>query len=122
MLPALRAGSIQASASLGGGRGASAARERHLVRRVLVVAQIALALTLLVDSGLTIRSFQRLAAVDPGFDPTGVQTFQLSLPERQYEGASARLAFHRQLVERLGALPGATAATAVNNVPLSAGP
>ena len=120
VLPALRAGSMPASASLGeGARGASAARERHLVRRVLVVAQIALSLTLLVGSGLTIRSFQRLAAVDPGFDSTGVQTFRLSLPEGRYESGSARLGFHRQLIERLGALPGATAAAAVSSVPLS---
>ena len=70
VLPALRVGSIQASASLGGGaRGASAARERHLARRVLVVAQIALALTLLVGSGLTIRVVPAVGSGRPGVRP-----------------------------------------------------
>ena len=120
LLPALRAGAIPAAASLSdGARGATATRDRHLVRRLLVVAQIALALTLLVGSGLTIRSFQRLASVDPGFDPAEVLTFRLSLPEGRYEDAGARLSFHRQLIGRLGALPGATAAAAVTTVPLS---
>jgi predicted permease len=119
LLPALRAGAIPASASLSeGARGASATRERHLVRRVLVVAQIALALTLLIGSGLAARSFQRLAAVDPGFDPAQVIRFRLSLPEQRYETAVARLSFHRRLLERLGGLPGAMSVAAVDFVPL----
>ena len=117
-LPALKAAAIPASASLSeGARGASASRERHLTRRVLVVAQIALALTLLVGSGLAARSFQRLSAVDPGFDPARVLTLRLSLPERRYDSSQSRLQFHRQLLERLAALPGATAVAAVSDVP-----
>ena len=119
VLPALKASAIPASASLNeGARGASATRERHLTRRVLVVAQIALALTLLVGSGLAARSFQRLASVDAGFDPTGVLSFRLSLPERRYESDESRLLFHRRLLERLTALPGATAVAAVSDLPL----
>jgi predicted permease len=119
VLPALKAGAIPASACLNeGGRGASATRERHLTRRVLVVVQIALALTLLVGSGLAARSFQRLASVDPGFDPTGVLSLRLSLPELRYESDESRLQFHRQLLERLTALPGATAVGAVSDLPL----
>ena len=70
VLPAWRATAVAAAGSTtAGARGATAGRERQLARRGLVVVQIALALTLLVGSGLAVRSFQRLAAVDPGFDP-----------------------------------------------------
>ncbi len=118
VLPALRASAAGAAGHMtAGARGASAGRERQLARRGLVVVQIALALTLLVGSGLAVRSFGRLAAVDPGFDPVDVLTFGLALPERDY-GADARLGFHRQLVERLRALPGASDAAAVSTVPL----
>jgi len=102
-----------------GARGATVGRERQLARRGLVVVQVGLALTLLVGSGLAVRSFQRLAAVDPGFDPVDVLAFGLSLPERDYESPAARLNFHRQIVDRLRALPGAVDASAGSTVPLS---
>ena len=118
VLPALRASSAGATGHMtAGARGASAGRERQLARRGLVVVQIALALTLLVGSGLAVRSFGRLAAVDPGFGPVDVLTFGLSLPERDYD-ADARLGFHRQLVERLRVLPGAVDAAAASTIPL----
>ena len=118
VLPALRASAAGATGHMtAGARGASAGRERQLARRGLVVVQIALALTLLVGSGLAVRSFGRLAAVDPGFDPVDVLTFGLALPERDYD-ADARLGFHRQLVERLRALPGAVDAAAATTIPL----
>ena len=84
----------------------------------LVVVQVALALTLLVGSGLAVRSFQKLAAVDPGFDPVDALTFGLSLPQRDYEAPESRLAFHRQVVDRLRALPGVVEAAAGTTVPL----
>ncbi|MEO2196111.1 MAG: ABC transporter permease [bacterium] len=119
LLPAWRAALIPASASLGAGaRGASATRERHLARHGLVVAQIALALTLLVGSGLAVRSFQRLAAVDPGFDPSDLLSLRLSLPEQRYESGEARLNFHQQLLVTLAALPGAVKVAAVSDLPL----
>ena len=119
LLPALRAGVIPASSALRDGvGGASAGRQRHLVRRGLVVAQIALALTLLVGSGLALRSFQKLAAVDPGFDPTDVLTFSVSLTGRQYEANAARSNFVRELIEQLSALPGVVRAAAVSDAPL----
>lgn len=118
ILPALRASAAGGTGHMtAGARGASAGRERQVARRGLVVVQIALALTLLVGSGLAVRSFGRLAAVDPGFDPVDVLTFGLSLPERDYD-ADARLGFHRQLVERLRALPGASDAAAASTIPL----
>ena len=119
LLPAWRAARIPTSASLGAGaRGGSAARDRHVARRGLVVAQIALALTLLVGSGLAARSFQRLAAVDPGFDPSDLISLRLSLPEQRYESGESRLNFHQELLSRLSALPGTVGVAAVSDLPL----
>jgi putative ABC transport system permease protein len=119
LVPALRAGAVTAAASLAdGARGASAGRERHVVRRSLVVAQVALALTLLVGSGLAVRSFQRLAGVDLGFDPRDVLTLSVALPERDYGTDESRLAFHRQVVEQLEAIPGVVSASATSNLPM----
>lgn len=119
LLPALRASVVAAAGHMTvGARGATVGRERQLARRGLVVVQIALALTLLAGSGLAVRSFQRLAAIDPGFDPVDVLTFGLALPARDYESPAARLNFHRQVVDRLGALPGAVEASAASTVPL----
>ena len=119
VLPAWRASAAAASGHMtAGARGATAGRERQLARRGLVVVQVALALTLLVGSGLAVRSFQKLTAVDPGFDSTDVLTFGLALPLRDYDPPESRLAFHRQTVDRLRALPGVAGAAAASTVPL----
>ena len=73
---------------------------------------------LLVGSGLAVRSFQRLAAVDPGFDPVDVLTFALALPPRDYDTPDSRLSFYRQVVERLHVLPGAVGAASSSTLPL----
>ena len=120
LLPALRTSAVAAAGHMAAGaRGATVGRERQIARRGLVVLQVALALTLLVGSGLAVRSFQRLAAVDPGFDPADVLAFGLALSARDYETAEARLDFHRQVVDRLRGLPGAVDASAATTVPLS---
>ena len=119
LLPALRASAVAASGTMTAvARGATGGRQRQLARRGLVVMQIALALTLLVGSGLALCSFQRLASVDPGFDPVDVLTFGLALPHRDYDTPASRLNFYRQVVDRLRALPGAVAAAAAATVPL----
>ena len=119
LLPAWRASAVAASGPMStGAPGATSGRDRQLVRRGLVVVQIALALTLLVGSGLAGRSFQRLAAVDPGFDPVDVLTFALALPARDYGTPDSRLDFYRQMVDRLRALPGAVDAAASSTLPL----
>ena len=83
--------------------------------------QIGLALTLLVGSGLAVRSFERLAAVDPGFDPVDALTFALALPPRDYDTPASRLDFYRQVVDRLRSLPGAVGAAASSALPLDGG-
>ena len=84
------AGAQLGTALRGGGRTASASRERHRARNTLVVAQVALALVLLVSSGLMIRTFQALRDVHPGFvRPDEVQTLRLSIPDSQVKDEAA---------------------------------
>jgi len=87
-----------------GGRGGSAGRERLRARNVLVVAQVALALVLLVISGLMVRSFWRLRGVDPGFRADGVLTLQLDLPRSDYPDSASVIRFADQLRERVKGL------------------
>ncbi|MEE8147530.1 MAG: ABC transporter permease [Longimicrobiales bacterium] len=105
----------------GGGQGSTDGRERHLVRNGLVVAQIGLALMLLVGSGLMLRSFVALRSVDPGFDGEGVMTVSLSVPSAEIPGAAETAEFFRQLRERLEAQPGVEAVGLVSAVPLGGG-
>ena len=100
-----------------GGRASTAGRERHRARSLLVVAQVALALVLLVGSGLMARSFMELRSVDPGFDSADRLTFRMALPEAEWEYEAARV-FHRQLQERMAAIPGVRSAALATAVPL----
>src|SRR6185312_12935472 len=77
-----------------GGRSGSADRSGATLRRALVVAEIALALTLLSGAGLLIKSFSKLAAVNPGFNPSHLLTFQLSLPTSSYPTDTSRTQFY----------------------------
>ncbi len=101
-----------------GGRGGGEGRERHRARNALVVSQVALALLLLVGSGLMLRSFQSLRNVDPGFEPAGVLTFRLTLPAGEYPDRDTRLAFHQTLHDGLSASPGVVSVGAGSNVPM----
>ena len=93
----------------GGGRTASASRERHRTRNVLAVAQIALALVLLVGSGLMLRTFQALRDVRPGFTRAGeVQTLRLSIPESQVNDEAAVVHMEQAIIDKLAAVPGVT--------------
>jgi predicted permease len=92
---------------------------RRRVLSVLVVGEVALALVLLVVAGLSIRDFQALQAVDPGFRPEGVLTFRVDLPGADYAEAEARLQFLEAYDERLGALPGVEVSAVANVVPLA---
>ena len=71
-----------------GGRSSTTGRERHRARSALVVAQVALALVLLVGSGLMVRSFIAIRDVDPGFEPAGLLTFSFGLPDAEYPGGA----------------------------------
>jgi putative ABC transport system permease protein len=102
------------------GRTGAGARGQRL-RSAFVVAEIALALVLLAGAGLMLKSFWRLQAVDPGFNPDGVLTMQTWLPFTTRPRISERAAFFRQVLERLRALPGVAAAGAVSRIPMAPG-
>jgi putative ABC transport system permease protein len=89
------------------------------IRRALVIAELALSLSLLAGAGLLIRSFLRLQDVDAGFRPDGVLTMRLSLPPETYATAEKRRNFFRELLARVRRLPGVDAAGAVTGLPLS---
>jgi putative ABC transport system permease protein len=90
-----------------------------LLRSLLVVAQMSLALVLLVGSGLLIRSFVHLVGVDPGFDPRNLLTFQVGLPRTKYPKDEVQLAFFRDLLMRVGGLPGVLSVSMENFPPLT---
>jgi predicted permease len=94
---------------------ASAARQRW--RAALIVAEVAMAMTLAVGAGLLARSFQQVLTVDPGFRPDNVLTFQIAMPARHVDLAS-RVGFYDQLDARLRALPGVAAVGGTTRVPL----
>ncbi|HSB12385.1 MAG TPA: ABC transporter permease [Blastocatellia bacterium] len=122
LAPALQASRTNLNQSLKeGGRGASSGGRSHRLRGVFVVAEVALALVLLIGSGLMIRSFARLESVDPGFDAKNVLTIRLLLPANKYGQDPQVLGFFRQLVERVQSMPGVLSAGAVSFLPF-AGP
>jgi putative ABC transport system permease protein len=117
LIPAAHAAGRDLEASLReSGRG-SGGVERQRTRRLLVVTEIALALLLLVGTGLMVQSFHRLQAVDPGFNPEGVVSARLSLPLAGSDTARV-IGFYQELVSRAGTLRGVTAAGAVSYLPL----
>jgi len=108
MIPVLKYARPQLSTALKeGGRGSSDGRERHRARNGLVVAQVALALVLLVGSGLMVRTFVALRHVDPGFTRPGeVLTFRVSIPSAVAEDPAEVALMHEQIMQRLQAIPG----------------
>ncbi|MES1243740.1 MAG: ABC transporter permease [Acidobacteriota bacterium] len=100
-----------------GGQRTTASRGRQLLRRVLVVAEVALAATLVLVGGLLIRSFWLLLQVDPGFDPRGVLTFQIALPDARYPDDRQVIAFYQRLLDDVKALPGVQSAAAAWGLP-----
>jgi putative ABC transport system permease protein len=119
-IPLLRG--IQPATSLhDSGRGHTVSLGRHHARHVLMGAQTALAMVLLISCGLMIRSFDKLRAVDPGFDPVSALTFSIGLPGREYASVGAAVSAHYAILDRLSALPGVTAASASTCLPLMGG-
>ena len=118
-IPLLRRSDALAPTLREGGRGSTAGRARFRARNALMAAQVALALVLLVGSGLMVRSFMRLRAVDPGFDPHRVLTFNVALNATEFPGRLEAIAFHEALLERIRGLPGVESAGAVTCLPLS---
>jgi putative ABC transport system permease protein len=120
LLPALQASRPNLNERLkAGGRSATSGRNRQRLRGFLVISEIALSLVLLVGAGLLIRSFQRLQAVDPGFNPSNVLTMQLDLSGPKYKTGAQVIAFHDQLLERLKQLPSVQYASTRTFIPIA---
>jgi putative ABC transport system permease protein len=123
LVPALQATRVDLRETLneaGRGGGASSARH-HRLRAILVVAEIALALMLLVSAGLLLRSFARLQRVDPGFDPHGMLAVDLPLSPVTYAQNEVRATAVERIVDRVRALPGVRGAAVATVLPMSGG-
>ncbi|HJQ25492.1 MAG TPA: ABC transporter permease [Blastocatellia bacterium] len=119
LAPALQATRAEVNEALreSGRTGTGAPR----LRNAFVVAEVALALVLLAGAGLTLKSFWRLQAVEPGFNPDGVLTFRMLLPFTTHPQTAQRTAFFGQVLTRLRALPGVASAGAVSRIPMAPG-
>jgi putative ABC transport system permease protein len=105
--------------ALKAGTRTTAGSRTGILRSLLVVAETALALVLLVGAGLLVRSFVALQRVDPGFDPNHLLTFSVALPQSKYDQPARLSAFYAQALDRLRALPGVESAGAVLSLPMS---
>ena len=94
---------------------------RQWLRKVFVVAEVAMALVLLISAGLLVRSFAKLLNVKPGFNPENVLTLRMSLPGAQYDTATKVAAFYDNVLARVAALPGVVHAGAAFQTPFTPG-
>ena len=118
LAPAFQASKAQLTESLKEGERGADGFERSRLRSVLVVSEVALALVLLIGTGLMLQSFVRLQDVNPGFVPENVLTMEISLPEVRYPDPQ-KAAFFAGLLEKVRALPGVKAAGAIGHLPLA---
>jgi len=119
LAPALRSGRVRSTAALKGGeRGSSAGVSRQRTRTALTVAQMALAVVLLADASLLVRSFAALTAVDLGFEPTHIVASLVQLPPARYASSEQLRSAFDQLLAKVRAIPGVEAATVGSDQPL----
>ena len=121
LAPALQASSLDLNSSLKeGGRGTTEGTGRRRMRGALVVFEVALTLVLLIGAGLMIRSFSRLQQVDPGFRADNLLTMELSMPPARFNESEDQAAnFYREVLNRIGTLPGVQSVGATWILPLS---
>ncbi len=124
LFPVLRFGSSRIAEMLraGGTRGGTGGRDRHRLRSALVVAQVSLALVLLVGAGLMIRSVLALREVDAGFNGNGVVAVRLTIPAGEIPDARVTAELQSQLVDQISELPGVETSGLVSHLPLGDGP
>jgi putative ABC transport system permease protein len=122
LAPALQASNPDLNELLKEGAKGSQGEARLRLRKALIIAEIALSLTLLVGAGLLVKSFLRLRQTDLGFNPDNLLTMRVALPWRKYrgeQGLEKQKQFYDQLLNRLTHLPGVEAATMISNLPLA---
>jgi putative ABC transport system permease protein len=123
LFPVLKLAGQRFVASIGefiqGGRWSSAGKRQQRSQNTLVVVQVALALVMLVGSGLMLRTFQNLRGVEPGFtDPSTIQTARVSMPDVMFGEPEAVVRLQTQIRERLAAIPGVTSAAYISSLPM----
>jgi predicted permease len=119
LLPAVEVVRQAPAAQLAGAGRTTVAARRHRALGAVVAVELALAVVLLIGSGLLLRTFDRLQSVNLGFDPANLLTADLVLPESRYARPEAQTQFFREVVERLNAIPGVLSAAYVITPPLS---
>jgi putative ABC transport system permease protein len=119
LAPATQASSFNLNETLKeGGRDAASGARGKRIRSLLVVAEVAVSLVLLIGAGLLINSFMRLRSVDPGFRADNLLTMNVLLPQQKYPEQARRTAFYDDLIRRVEALPGVRSASVTNWIPL----
>jgi putative ABC transport system permease protein len=118
LMPAFRAARTNPNVSLKEG-GRQMGGRSTLAGTLLVITEVALALILLIGSGLMLKSFVRLSAVDPGFTPQRVLTMRINLPRLRYPERQQWTSFYERLLERVGKLPGVESVGVTSAVPLT---
>ena len=119
MVPALQAARTDVNALLNQTRGAHAATSSRRMRRVLVVAEVALACVLLVGAGFMMKSLLAVLSVDPGFRPDHLLTMKFSMPASRYANDAQIAAFCRQVQEKISAMAGVKSASFSDGLPLT---
>ncbi len=118
-IPAWKYSRNRATVSLGAGRTVSASRERHRSRNVLVVAQVAMALVLLISAVLMIRTFQQLRIVDPGFkDASSLQTLHIAIPDSSIADPRMVARVENNIADKLASIPGVTSVGFAASAPM----
>jgi predicted permease len=120
LAPAFRTLRLSTTEALRDGARSTAGGRRQRLRGLLVVSEVALSVVLLLGPGLMLRSIWALHRIDVGFQPAGVLTVRLSLPESGYETPERVVAFYRALLGRVRAIPGVREAGILRSLPLGA--
>ncbi|HEV2861258.1 MAG TPA: ABC transporter permease [Pyrinomonadaceae bacterium] len=121
VLPALILSKANLNVTLKEGGRSSSGSTRHRTHNVLVVAEIAVALVLLISAGLLVRSYMRLQEVNPGFDSANTLVVDVSPLQSRYGDGAKVATLYRQILERVKALPGVKDAGAISHLPLGGG-
>ncbi|HJU89705.1 MAG TPA: ABC transporter permease [Gemmatimonadaceae bacterium] len=120
IIPAVKALRAELGESLREGeRGSTEGIARNRARSTLIVSEFALALVLLVGAGLMMRTFVKLRAIDPGFDPRNVVTMVVPIAGTAQQEPARRAPFFSTVLERVAAVPGVESASAINHLPLA---
>jgi putative ABC transport system permease protein len=119
LVPALSATRLNLNGALKDGARAIGGAGRHRLRGTLVVLEVALALTLLIGSGLFLKSFARLSTVELGFNPDRLLTMSLRLPNNRYKEPANRVNYFQQTLANLRQLPGVEAAGICFSLPMT---